>query len=185
MKIIFRQLKKNSRPNAKFKRVLLVQLSGEYDRLYPGSWFSWNRVVAIPMATMLIFVTTGTGVYAYSSPEVTDGTKLYPVKQGIELIEKRLHFGPESEAQFRAKMMERRIQEGEVMIQKNCIKPEQAEFLMIQFKNFKEKNHLNEERKILISNKMDQLRVRVNESDLEPEYKRVILQKIELEPINN
>ncbi len=118
MKKLESQLKRlvtDSEPRADFKAALWADLEEAFDRTYPAAVFLWHRAVAVPLALLVIFVSTGAGVYAYASPSVTDAHALWPVKRGIESVEGAWPRKPESAAQFHARMMERRIAEGMYM----------------------------------------------------------------------
>ncbi len=65
---------------------------------------------------MLLFG-TGTGVYAYGSPDVVDGHPLHFVKSGIERVEGTIMVTPAMKAKFHSKMMSRRLDEGERHLQ--------------------------------------------------------------------
>ncbi len=74
-----------------------------------------RRAFALPVATVGLFLVTGVGAYAYESPTVTDGHLLYPVKQGCEHVEAAMQLSGEAQANFHARMMERRLAEAEVL----------------------------------------------------------------------
>lgn len=120
-----KKLRKATRPSKAYKKELWVELNVAWSHEYPGIRVSWARVAAVPVAALVIFVTMGTGVYAYSSPQVTEASSLYPVKQGIEQLQEKFHRSPESRSEFHAKMVERRIAEGEVMLERGVITPDQ------------------------------------------------------------
>ena len=68
------------------------------------------------MAAVALVVVLGTGSYAYASPTVNEEHALFPIKNGIEQIEMFVHRSPESAARFHARMTDRRIDEGELML---------------------------------------------------------------------
>lgn len=80
-------------------------------------WYeqTWFRLAGGVMAGILGFTAIGTGAYAYSNPEITEGTTLYPVKQAIEKVEERIKITQEGKAKFYIKKMERREAEREVL----------------------------------------------------------------------
>jgi hypothetical protein len=80
---------------------------------YPMLVSSWPRVFVLPTAAFVLVFTLGVGSFAYASPSVTDSHPLYAVKSGMELVEEKIHRSPESKARYHAKMMQRRIAEGE------------------------------------------------------------------------
>lgn len=71
------------------------------------------RFATVGVAALVLVFGMGTGVYAYESPNVVDGHPLYFVKAGIEQVEERAMITPEMKARFHAKMMSRRLNEGE------------------------------------------------------------------------
>lgn len=109
-------------PNRQFYRSLGRQLGHLWDETYPecNVWYR-SRVFKYSMVAMLAVVclgSSGVGVYAYSSPEVTDGTTLYPIKQAIEKIERRTKRSPEAVAKFNLKQIKRRELEKNVLEKK-------------------------------------------------------------------
>jgi len=71
------------------------------------------RFASAGLLAIILMTTMGTGVYAYESPDVVDGHIFYPIKAGIENMEERFARSPEARAAFHAKMMSRRLSEGE------------------------------------------------------------------------
>jgi len=88
-----------------------------YLRIVPKPIVSYRqhafRFAAAGIASLLVVFGTGTSVYAYSSPDVSDGHPLYPIKHGIEQIQERLALNPNQRAAFHADMMQRRMAEAE------------------------------------------------------------------------
>lgn len=124
-----RQLKKTAqsiRPSAEFRARLLSELSLAYDQEYgcPQRRPFFVRATAVGLASLVLFFTVGTGVYAYESPEVSEGHPLYFVKSGLESLWERTALSPEARAEFHAEMMERRLAEGEYQLP---MRPEQVE----------------------------------------------------------
>jgi hypothetical protein len=118
MQNLKRQLKKlrtqSAAPKA-FKLALQKQLKEELDEVYPYMP-AHSRTYRMALATTLIVVlalTTGTGVYAYESPGVTEGHALHPIKDAVEHVEGMLAFSPEKQVRYHAKMMDRRLKEAE------------------------------------------------------------------------
>ncbi len=114
-----KKLKQRTSPKAEFKRELWAELEKEYDEAY-GPLPSTRparlvyRFAAVGVAVMVLFVTTGTGVYAYNSPEVSAGHALFLLKQGIEGFECGVFRAPERKAACHARMMQRRLDEAEI-----------------------------------------------------------------------
>lgn len=71
------------------------------------------RFAVVGITSIALIFGTGTGVYAYASPDVSDGTPLYPIKRGIETVEQQFATTPEARAAFHARMMGRRMEEAE------------------------------------------------------------------------
>lgn len=93
----------------------MSELSLAYDQEYgcPQRRPFFVRATAVGLASLVLFFTVGTSVYAYESPDVTDGHPLYFMKSGIEYAREGLARSPEARAKFHAQMMDRRLQEGE------------------------------------------------------------------------
>jgi hypothetical protein len=99
-----------------FKVKTWWKLQRRYKKLYGHhhGFFTIQKTIAMGFASIFIF-TSATGAYAYTSPSVTDGTVLYPVKRVIEKAEERFQKTDEERAEFHAKMMDRRIAEAEIL----------------------------------------------------------------------
>jgi len=112
-----KQIKKEQKratPSRAFKGALWSKLSRAHDAMYPKQTHSvLFRFAIVGVAAIVLFVSTGAGVYAYESPQVVEGHPLHFVKDRIEGVEKTFATGPESRARFHAKMMGRRILEAE------------------------------------------------------------------------
>ncbi len=128
-----KKLRKSAKADRRFQRDLWIQLSNTFDQEYPALRVNWSRFVAVPAAVAVVFVTMGVGSYAYASPSVTDEHMLYPIKTGIERVEAVWPRSENGTAQFHARMMERRIAEGEVMIRGEGVPPEHLEGIMGEF----------------------------------------------------
>lgn len=113
-----RQLKnasQSAKPSAEFRARLMSELSLAYDQEYgcPQRRPFFVRATAVGLASLVLFFTVGTGVYAYESPEVSEGHPLYFVKSGLESLRERAALTPEARAEFHTQMMERRLTEAE------------------------------------------------------------------------
>ena len=108
-------MKRSVRPTAAFRSRLMSELSLAYDQKYgcPQRRPFWVRAGSVAMASLALFFTVGTGVYAYESPTVSEGHPLYFVKSGLESVRGGFARSPEERAAFHAEMMERRLEEGE------------------------------------------------------------------------
>jgi len=109
-----------------YKTQLWSELSEAFDEEYsdiPACSHRFRFATAGLLAVVLM-TTMGTGVYAYESPEVVEGHILHPIKSGIERMQESFARSPEARAEFHAKMMNRRLNEGEHHLPK---RPEQIE----------------------------------------------------------
>jgi len=93
-------------------RELEKSLPREKPFWYQQVWFRWSVVGA---ACFLVVSGFGTGVYAYNSPEVTENTPLYVVKQVIEKLEEITKVSPVAKEEFLRKVISRREAEKKVM----------------------------------------------------------------------
>jgi hypothetical protein len=110
-----KELKTGSEASKDFNVALWSELEREFEKTYPSTLMFWRRAFILPLAVMVIFVSTGTGVYAYASPSVTQNHGLYPVKRGIESMEGFLPRSNRGSVEFHIRMMDRRIAEGEFL----------------------------------------------------------------------
>ncbi|MCH8049450.1 hypothetical protein IH979_01930 [Patescibacteria group bacterium] len=209
------KLQRESAPAKDFKQALKAELDYEFNKLYPSAVPNWRRALAMPVALGIVLVTMGMGTYAYASPEVTEDHALYRVKRGIERIEQEFKRSPEARAKFHARMMERRIAEGEVMLRRNHVSKEQLyriadelDLSVEQIQAFKDTveyrreliQHLETQASryeyLILSvieqemqdseatvdslrNKLHEIRVRMDESDLTEEEKRALFLRLE------
>ncbi len=115
--------KRSLSPDSHFKAKLQKQLSAVWDNTY-NTKYVWYQTVffkhATGFATMVLMAgSLGTGAYAYTSPEVTEGSVLYPIKEKLESIEEIAQITPEAKAKFYLKKIERREEEKVVLKKKN------------------------------------------------------------------
>ncbi len=106
-------------PEAKFKRDLWKNLADAWDAKYKVN-YSWYqtpvfRWVTAGVVGVVLAGSFGTGAYAYVSPEVTEGTALYLLKQGLEKVEEIIKVTPEAKAKFLLRKIERREAEKAVL----------------------------------------------------------------------
>lgn len=111
-----KNLHKSSAPSGGFKGALWAELDYEHGKLYKKPMFSLPRFAMVPTMALIMVASLGTGGFAYASPLVNSEHVLYPMKLGIEQVEGKFYKTPKSKAQYHARMMERRIQEGEAML---------------------------------------------------------------------
>lgn len=118
----FRKIRKTSAPRPNFKRELQATLSKRYDDLYGNTSIYqriiWSRSSRIILASTLGFSLVGTSAYAYTSPQVTEGSFLYGVKIGIEKIEEKTKTTNSEKVKFLIKQAERRNEEREVLVKR-------------------------------------------------------------------
>ncbi len=118
LKILYNlwRIKKSATPSRQFKRELWQELEQNFSTTpkikFAQIWFRWSMV---GVASLLIVASLSTGVYAYNSPEVTENSSLYPVKQAIEKVEEATKITFEAKAQFLVKKIARREAEKQVM----------------------------------------------------------------------
>lgn len=118
---LFYNLKKEQRvlsARPEFKKDLWNKLEARLDVSAPLPWYRRPALEIAMAGGMLGFIFLGTGVYAYTSPYVTEGTPLYPVKIGLENIEEKTKLTTESKVEFYLKKAERRDEEKVVIIKK-------------------------------------------------------------------
>lgn len=110
-----KRLSKEGQPSKTFRDALWLKLSQEHACLYPTvTRCSYRfRFAAVGLTAVVVVFTMGTGVWAYESPDVVEGHPLYFVKSSLESVEEGLARTPEARAEFHARMMERRLTEGE------------------------------------------------------------------------
>ena len=116
------QAKRRLSPEAAFRRALWQKLDGAWGNHYVK--ISWYRAHLVRLASagtigVLVAGSFGTGAYAYVSPEVTEDSVLYPVKQKLEVVEERVfNRTPEAKAQFYLKQIARREAEAMVLFRR-------------------------------------------------------------------
>ncbi len=107
------KLKGSAKPDAVFKKQLHTDLMSAWNGSFGKTpWYHGvlaHRIAA--SALLIIILATSSGAYAYASPEVTEGSVLFPVKEAMERVEEVTKFTPESKAAFYLKQIERREKE--------------------------------------------------------------------------
>jgi hypothetical protein len=117
--------KLNGLPKARLSR--LADLRIRY-RLFQHSLYSalpgkaavsWPKISLFKQAfaavMIVIFIVSGTSVYAYSNDRVTRGNVLYPLKRGVERIELSLAVNPRSKVVVLNKLARRRLIEAQLI----------------------------------------------------------------------
>lgn len=115
-----KKLKERTSPKREFKRELWATLDKEYEDVYgplPSAQPTrlMYRFAAVGIVVVVLFVATGTGVYAYNSPQVSEGHVLFPLKRSIERVECGFFRNPERFQACQARMVERRLNEAEIV----------------------------------------------------------------------
>jgi hypothetical protein len=78
------------------------------------------RLVPITASILLVILATSIPAYAYSSPSVTKGTPLYPIKRVIENAQIAISSGPANKAKTYAIITQRRLDEARYISLKNA-----------------------------------------------------------------
>ena len=112
-------MKRSLTPDSQFKIGLFKKLSAAGDNNYnvKYAWYQtvWFKHAAGFALVVLVVGSLGTGAYAYSSPVVTEGSILYPIKEKLEKIEEIAQITPEAKAKFYLKKIERREVERKIL----------------------------------------------------------------------
>lgn len=116
------KIQRSLAPDRLFKAELFKKLNVILDSAY-NVRYAWYQTVWFKRATgfasvVLMAGSLGTGAYAYTSPAVTEGSVLYPIKDKLENIEEIIQITPEAKAKFYLKKIERREAEREVLKKK-------------------------------------------------------------------
>lgn len=98
-------MRRDASPTPEFKAALLSRVMGS-----PAPR-SALRYALVGIASLVLVFGTGTGVYAYESPDVVDGHPLYFVKSAVEKVESRFAISPEQRDRHEQKMLRRRAGE--------------------------------------------------------------------------
>lgn len=113
----FWKMKQDLAPSKVFKAGLWRDLSRAWNAQYGRP--SWLQIGLLhkgaALAVVALLLIGSTGAYAYVSPEVTEGTMLYPLKQAVESVEEAAKITPEARAKFYLKQIKRREREKEKM----------------------------------------------------------------------
>lgn len=127
MKWLFYKLWKENnalRPSRGFRSALWKKLDSAWQEIYQPKVFWYQMPVfkysLVALVVLIVVGSTGVGAYAYNSPEVTEGTRLYGIKRAIERVEEKVveRRAPEIRAKFYLKQIERRETEKQVMVRR-------------------------------------------------------------------
>lgn len=108
--------RRQTSPASAFKKQLWQKLENEIESKMsaPFFWLGIRRFkwIAAGLASLVVFLTIGTGVFAFGSPKVTEGTPLYFVKRAVERVQSQTAASPQAKAEFIIKTIKRRQAEG-------------------------------------------------------------------------
>jgi hypothetical protein len=190
LKSKLRQLRRDSAPDAAFKAALRSRLLASDSLIAYTTPMSAFRYVFAAVALILV-AGFGTTTYAYTSPSVTEGDALYPIKTRIESVEGGFQHTPEAQARFQARMMNRRMNEVFYRLQHNEPVPTQLkQTLSEQMSLSVSKLHdlhgsdaqtefSRYELRTKVEGSLSQFRSRVFMSDLPDEHKQEYLDAID------
>ena len=92
----------------------LMQERGQMDQVATKrsvfSFFS-THVYSVLTAFAFVLFTGGLSTFAYTSDSITNGNALYPIKRGLESIEKTFAGTPGAQAEYQMKLLSRRLAE--------------------------------------------------------------------------
>ncbi len=115
--------KKRAAPTPLFKNDLWKKLDHEWKLKNPAPLYFWQthlvRFALVCSLGGIMVCGSIASAYAYTSPEVTEGTILYPLKKKLEAAEAGLQRTPEQKAAFLVKKIERREAEARVLARKD------------------------------------------------------------------
>lgn len=130
------------------------------------SHMSVMRFAAASLVVVMFCGFAGTGAYAYTSPEVTEGTILYSIKQKMEQVAETTKITPEAKAKFNLKKIARREAEMKVMEKrKQNLEKVEAQIEKIE-------NKLED-----IDHQLE--KIEVKDKTLKPKIKELLQKKIE------
>ncbi len=178
--------KRGLAPEALFKESLRKELDRAWDLKY-GSvpWFqsAWFRYVLVPTTAVFLVIFAGTGAYAYTSPEVTEGNLLYPIKTAVEKVEEKLSVTPKMKTQFYIRQLDRRYQEAAAVGKKIKTKPANTviETVKVQAGLVEKINQVEkklvEQKQVIPSNTLNEVKLKAKIQDVlkESEVKKRLI----------
>ncbi len=105
-------MKCSLKPGRAFNRTLWRKLDDAWSDYHhvPRTWYQRHvmRLATAAVSGFVVCASAATGAYAYTSPDVTEGNILYPIKQTLEQVEEKTKHTPEAKAQFYLKQLSRR-----------------------------------------------------------------------------
>ncbi|MEO5927425.1 MAG: DUF5667 domain-containing protein [Patescibacteria group bacterium] len=109
------RIAKTASPDRTFVRGLELKLKARMPHRASRSLLWKSAVGSLTGITLLL---SGTGVYAYTSDDVTSDSALYPVRTGIEQVEQSIAVFPNVKAAVALHLLKRRIKEQQILIKR-------------------------------------------------------------------
>jgi len=163
----------------KFKNQLWKKLDSAWQTQHPTNyWWISRPAFRYAMYVLIGLVIAGggaTGTYAYSSPEVTEGTILYPIKQKIEQIEEVTKRTPEAKAAFYLKQVKKREAEMEIMKKKTAMVNKIDGIKKME--KIDEQINLTEDKLERVNERLEKMEVK--NPNLKPKVREVLENKVE------
>lgn len=113
--IKFIKARRKSAPEEAFKAELRAELMKRIDATHVYRTTPLFRYAFAPLALALL-LGVGTASYAYASPSVSEGHMLFPLKEGVENVEKNFYRTPEAKVYYQVRVLHRRADEARYMI---------------------------------------------------------------------
>ncbi len=111
LRLKLRKLKSESKPDQTFTIALKRELLSKQGQAPVYRTTVIFRYAFAPIALALI-LGVGTTSYAYASPSVCNGNILYPLKSGVEQVERTVFYAsPQAQVKYQVKTLERRADE--------------------------------------------------------------------------
>ncbi|MFH1292492.1 MAG: hypothetical protein ABIH87_04845 [bacterium] len=137
---------KNLSPSRKFKKELWRELDNRCQIQNPPifAWLKPGRLkfAMVAVVVVLLVASGGAGAYAYTSPQVYEGTTLYKIKEKLEKLEEKTKRTAEAKTEFYVKQVQKREAEIRVMVDKNKDTSQTQERLQNVVNNLKKAHQL-------------------------------------------
>lgn len=111
------KMRRDSAPSTEFKLELRAELLERINGTQIYRTTPLFRYALAPLALALL-LGVGTTSYAYASPSVSEGHVLYPLKNGVENVEKNFYRTPEAKVYYQVRVLHRRADEAHYMIER-------------------------------------------------------------------
>lgn len=175
--------KKDLAPRRSFKTSLKKELDNVWN-LNHQTKLSWYKLPVfrfglIAVCVLIFLASTGTGAYAYSSSNVTEGSLLYPVKKAVEKVEEKIKKTPVAKAKFYLKQIERRESERKVLEKRFLNKPAVKEKREVQLQQLEDKIDKTEQElekinaELTTSSLKEQVKQRLEKRQIKLEKKKI------------